>query len=282
MFVKAWAHTCKQENKVVAPLPEALTPSLDRSLIKDTTGLDEQMLNIVRSLNDGGRIAGSIRNLSSIPAWDRGDDGVFATLVLSRGDVEKLRERVKNESPDPSELLHLSTLVVAYAYVWTCLVKARGGDMERPFKRVDTSRDVETDIARREDDGVCEPHDMDFDDAVSAISADEELQLGQIYFALPLRWLREPLKAEEMAALAVKASSALMRSGGGGGGSCRRKCINPIVVSDKYRLQVGSGDDTVGSGRVRRKGRNVDGGGGSTSSGRRRKCYAAELSTIEE
>ncbi|XP_048605803.1 phenolic glucoside malonyltransferase 2-like [Brassica napus] len=132
MFVKAWAHTCKQENKVVAPLPEALTPSLDRSLIKDTTGLDEQMLNIVRSLNDGGRIAGSIRNLSSIPAWDRGDDGVFATLVLSRGDVEKLRERVKNESPDPSELLHLSTLVVAYAYVWTCLVKARGGDMERP------------------------------------------------------------------------------------------------------------------------------------------------------
>ncbi|KAG2321596.1 hypothetical protein Bca52824_014809 [Brassica carinata] len=105
--------------------------SLDRSLIKDTTGLDEQMLKIVRSLNDGGRIAGSRRNLSSIPAWERGDDGVFATLVLSRGDVERLRERVRNES-GPSQL-HLSTLVVSYAYVWTCLVKARGGgDMERP------------------------------------------------------------------------------------------------------------------------------------------------------
>ncbi|CAG7898819.1 unnamed protein product [Brassica rapa] len=129
---------------------------------------------------------------------------------------------------------------------------------------------------------ICNSDDMDFDDAVSAISAEEELQLGQIYFALPLRWLREPLKAEEMAALAVKASSALMRSGGGGGGSCRRKCIDHVVVSDKYRLQVGSGDDTVGSGRVRRKGRNVDGGGGSSSSGRKRKCYAAELSTIEE
>ncbi|CAN7053874.1 unnamed protein product, partial [Brassica rapa subsp. trilocularis] len=117
---------------VVAPLPETLTPSLDRSLIKDTTGLDEQMIKIVRSLNDDGRIVGRRRNLSSIPAWERGDDGVFATLVLSRGDVERLRERVENESSSPSELLHLSTLVVAYAYVWTCLVKARGGDMERP------------------------------------------------------------------------------------------------------------------------------------------------------
>ncbi|KAJ4873804.1 hypothetical protein Rs2_44447 [Raphanus sativus] len=129
---------------------------------------------------------------------------------------------------------------------------------------------------------ICNSDDMDFDDAVSALSADEELQLGQIYFVLPLRWLREPLGAEEMAALAVKASSALMRSGGGGGGgSCRRKCIDPIVVSGKYSLGVGSGDETVGSGGVRRKGRNAD-GGGSSSSGRRRKCYAVELSTIEE
>ncbi|EOA15637.1 hypothetical protein CARUB_v10005881mg [Capsella rubella] len=129
---------------------------------------------------------------------------------------------------------------------------------------------------------ICNSDDMDFDDAVSAISADEELQLGQIYFALPLCWLRQPLKAEEMAALAVKASSALMRGGGGGGGGggCRRKCVDPIV-SDKCRTRVGSADDTVGSGAGRRKVRNVD-GGGSLSSSRRRKCYAAELSTIEE
>ncbi|KFK30348.1 hypothetical protein AALP_AA7G249700 [Arabis alpina] len=121
---------------------------------------------------------------------------------------------------------------------------------------------------------ICNSDDMDFDDAVSAISADEELQLGHIYFALPLCWLRQPLKAEEMAALAVKASSALMR-----GGSCRRKSVNPIVVSDKFRMRGGgSGDDTVGSGGGRKKGRNGDGGG----SGRRRKCYAVELSTIDE
>ncbi|KAL1188882.1 hypothetical protein V5N11_000997 [Cardamine amara subsp. amara] len=125
---------------------------------------------------------------------------------------------------------------------------------------------------------ICNSDDMDFDDVVSAISADEKLQLGQIYFALPLCWLRQPLKAEEMAALAVKASSALMRNGGGGG--CRRKCVDPIVA-DKSRLRFGSGDDTVGSRTVRRKARN-DHGGGSVSSSRRRKCYAAELSTIDE
>uniref|UniRef100_M4DI84 Uncharacterized protein n=1 Tax=Brassica campestris TaxID=3711 RepID=M4DI84_BRACM len=131
MFVKAWAHTCKQhlqENNVIFSLPENLTPSLDRSLIKDTTGLDEQMINIVRSLKQG-KLIGS-RSLNSTPASERGDDVVFATLVLSRGDVERLRERVKNESPDPSQL-HLSTFVISYAYLWTCLVKARGGDMER-------------------------------------------------------------------------------------------------------------------------------------------------------
>ncbi|CAN6910770.1 unnamed protein product [Brassica oleracea] len=132
---------------------------------------------------------------------------------------------------------------------------------------------------------ICNSDDMEFDEALSAISADEELQLGQIYFALPLRYLRQPLQAEEMAALAAKANSALMRSGGGGGGgSCRRRRVDPIVAGDKYRVRVASCDDTVGSGFGRRKGRNADGGGGggSTSSRRRRECYAAELSTIEE
>ncbi|XP_009105714.1 phenolic glucoside malonyltransferase 2-like [Brassica rapa] len=132
MFIKAWAHVCKQhleENNVIFSLPETLTPSLDRSLIKDTTGLDEQMLKIVRSLKQG-KLIGS-RSLSPIPAWELGDDFFFSTLVLSRGDVERLRERVKTTSSPPSQL-HLSTFVIAYAYVWTCLVKAREGNMERP------------------------------------------------------------------------------------------------------------------------------------------------------
>ncbi|KAG2327282.1 hypothetical protein Bca52824_010010 [Brassica carinata] len=63
---------------------------------------------------------------------------------------------------------------------------------------------------------VCNSDEMDFDDAVSAVSGDEELRSGQLYFVLPLTWLNHPLRAEEMAGLAVKASSALAKSGGVG------------------------------------------------------------------
>ncbi|KAG2313022.1 hypothetical protein Bca52824_024579 [Brassica carinata] len=126
MFVKAWAHLCKQhmemeENRDVSSLPETLTPSLlDRSLIKDSTGLYEQMIEIVTSLN--GR-----RSLCPpLPAQEPEHDVVLTTLVLSRYDVKRLRERVSM-----TQSLHLSTFVVAYAYVWTCLVKARGGKGER-------------------------------------------------------------------------------------------------------------------------------------------------------
>ncbi|CAH8363826.1 unnamed protein product [Eruca vesicaria subsp. sativa] len=129
MFVKAWAHLCKQhleENSDLFSLPETLTPFLDRSFFKNQTGLDEEMVKIVRTLKQDE--TKTSRSLSPIPAWESGDDVVFATLVLSRSDVSRLRERVKN----PSQLLHLSTFVVSYAYVWTCLVKARGEeDTER-------------------------------------------------------------------------------------------------------------------------------------------------------
>lgn len=60
---------------------------------------------------------------------------------------------------------------------------------------------------------ICNSDEMEFDDVVSPIHDDELLQLGQLYFSLPLNRLRRPLQPEEMAALAVKASSALAKSG---------------------------------------------------------------------
>lgn len=69
---------------------------------------------------------------------------------------------------------------------------------------------------------ICNSDDMDFDDVVYPVSNDDELLPGQLYFALPLSRLRCRLQADEMAALAVKASSALMKSAGNKCG-CRRK-----------------------------------------------------------
>lgn len=62
---------------------------------------------------------------------------------------------------------------------------------------------------------ICNSDEMDFGNVVCAVNAEEELQLGQLYFALPLSHLKHKLKAEEMAALAVKASSAINNSSSG-------------------------------------------------------------------
>ncbi|CAH8337395.1 unnamed protein product [Eruca vesicaria subsp. sativa] len=124
MFFRSWSHLCKQllkEESVIPSLPKTLTPSLDRSLIKDQTELDKKMIDFVRCLKKD-------KSLTPVPVLELGHDVVLTTLVLTSTDVEKLREQVKSQD---QSLLHLSTFVVAYAYVWTCLVKARGGSGER-------------------------------------------------------------------------------------------------------------------------------------------------------
>ncbi|EOA14145.1 hypothetical protein CARUB_v10027290mg [Capsella rubella] len=112
---------------------------------------------------------------------------------------------------------------------------------------------------------VCNSDEMDFDDAVSAVSGNEELRSGQLYFVLPLTWLNHPLRAEEMAALAVKASSALTKSGGVGWVS-------------------GDGDVSVSEKTYQR--RNIAGvktnGGGGRGCGKGKRRFTANLSTIAE
>ncbi|KAL1218265.1 hypothetical protein V5N11_013596 [Cardamine amara subsp. amara] len=106
---------------------------------------------------------------------------------------------------------------------------------------------------------VCNSDDMDFDDAVLAVSGSDDLRPGELYFVLPLTWLNHPLRAEEMAALAVKASSALTKSGGG-----------DLSYGDECRVK-----------RVKRNscgGRGCGGGGG----GKGRRKFTAELSSIAE
>ncbi|KAJ0692479.1 hypothetical protein HanPI659440_Chr15g0586471 [Helianthus annuus] len=61
---------------------------------------------------------------------------------------------------------------------------------------------------------ICNSDEMDFDNVVYPIKDHEELQPGQLYFALPLNRLKRRLQPEEMAALAVKASAALAKCGG--------------------------------------------------------------------
>ncbi|CAN4082824.1 unnamed protein product [Withania somnifera] len=115
---------------------------------------------------------------------------------------------------------------------------------------------------------ICNSDEMDFGDVVSAISADEELQPGQLYFALPLSNLKRRLKAEEMAALAVKATSALNNGNGGEKYGCRRKS------SDLFIAEKGDNDNSSAAAELKRA-------RSSGGSGRRGK-FTARLSAIPE
>lgn len=104
---------------------------------------------------------------------------------------------------------------------------------------------------------VCNSDHMEYDDFVSAVDVDDELQMGQLYFALPSSWLEQPLQAEDMAALAVKASLALPKSGDGNTkcGCCFRRPsvdddhLDPLLMysGEKYFTSRGSKVVAVGS-----------------------------------
>ncbi|KAI4314901.1 hypothetical protein L6164_027764 [Bauhinia variegata] len=95
---------------------------------------------------------------------------------------------------------------------------------------------------------ICNADEMEFGDVVRAIREEEELQPGQLYFALPLSRLKQPLPAEEMAALAVKASSALTKSSEGDKCCYRRKrVVFPYEENAKSSRRVSPGI-TVASG----------------------------------
>ena len=129
---------------------------------------------------------------------------------------------------------------------------------------------------------ICNSDDMDFDDVVKAVHDNGVLQPGQLYFALPLDRLNRPLKAEEMAALAVKASSALAKSGYGEKLGSRRRQIVLFSGEDNGRgcrkvapAGGGVGDTIDMSNRGRnRSGRGRRGGGKGK--------FAAVLNSIPE
>jgi hypothetical protein len=70
--------------------------------------------------------------------------------------------------------------------------------------------------------------------AVAAVAPGEELQAGQIYFVLPAEMRRRRLTREEVAALAVRASSALVKAAAAAQPSSpcrrlRRGAVAPLV-----------------------------------------------------
>ncbi|KAK8686000.1 hypothetical protein V6N13_125028 [Hibiscus sabdariffa] len=115
---------------------------------------------------------------------------------------------------------------------------------------------------------ICNADEMDFCHVVSAIEEDQQLHPGQLYFALPLAWLNHPLQPQDMAALAVKASSALMKTTSP---SPTTKAVTPFAFSEQSPALEGAS----AAGQKRRRGRGRWRGRGSRK-------FKAVLSSIPE
>ncbi|XP_074573659.1 uncharacterized protein LOC141830078 [Curcuma longa] len=90
---------------------------------------------------------------------------------------------------------------------------------------------------------VCDADNMEIEASAPEVRAAEELRQGQLYFVLPRAMLRRPLQAEDLAALAVKASAALERRSGKG----EEAAAPPVLPA----VETGGGKRRGGRGRGR-------------------------------
>ncbi|XP_010909383.1 uncharacterized protein [Elaeis guineensis] len=91
---------------------------------------------------------------------------------------------------------------------------------------------------------VCDADVMEIDGFVSAVGADEELWPGNLYFLLPRTMLKHRLHAEDLAALAVRGSAALMNSVPAKERIRQGTAMSPLV------FDVGSGEGAAVGGEV--------------------------------
>uniref|UniRef100_A0ACD6A9M8 Uncharacterized protein n=1 Tax=Avena sativa TaxID=4498 RepID=A0ACD6A9M8_AVESA len=75
----------------------------------------------------------------------------------------------------------------------------------------------------------CDADGMGFKGSVSPVAGGEELRPGQIYFVLPEEMLRRSITLEEVAALAVKASAALVKAATAPSAGSRRRRVTPLM-----------------------------------------------------
>ncbi|KAM0905036.1 hypothetical protein ACQ4PT_017628 [Festuca glaucescens] len=121
----------------------------------------------------------------------------------------------------------------------------------REYPRGTTVAQVLEGSMAAEDGGwfLCDADAMGFEGPAPAVGGGEELRPGQIYFVLPSEARRTGLRREDVAALAVRASAALVgranakaASGGGGGGLRRRRAmsVSPLVFAPPREEAGGS------------------------------------------
>lgn len=106
---------------------------------------------------------------------------------------------------------------------------------------------------------LCPWEFMFVDSDAPQVPTDEELQLGQIYFLMPVSQLRAPLSLQDLCSLAIKASVALAK---GSSLSAMRSPVSDrnVAASQLGCCKVPTGFDMVGSmsSRMRRGNQRIE------------------------
>ncbi|KDO51167.1 hypothetical protein CISIN_1g044220mg, partial [Citrus sinensis] len=105
--------------------------------MKDPTGIDMVFINnwLAFTVSDTNP---NKRSLKSLPSFVDLDNLVQATFVLTCEDIKELRDnilsvldKVNGNEVKKFDKLHLSTFVLTGAYVYSCMVKAKGAENNR-------------------------------------------------------------------------------------------------------------------------------------------------------
>ncbi|KAF6986782.1 hypothetical protein CFC21_004501 [Triticum aestivum] len=130
---------------------------------------------------------------------------------------------------------------------------------------------------------LCDADEMPFEGPVAAVGVAEELRPGQIYFLLPAEARRNGLRREDLAALAVRASAALVKkantaaSSAGVGRRRRAGSVAPLVFAPPQEVVETVAYKTVPALAAKR--RPV---ARANSSGRMQPRFAPDLTAIPE
>ncbi|XP_010270614.1 PREDICTED: uncharacterized protein LOC104606896 [Nelumbo nucifera] len=90
---------------------------------------------------------------------------------------------------------------------------------------------------------ICNSDKLFYDSLIPPLHPAQQLQPGQLYFVLPLTRLHYRLTASDMAALAVKASTALTHESKKTGRRGKRIRVSPAIFEVDARVEEGEVDD---------------------------------------
>ncbi|RWR93065.1 malonyl-coenzyme A:anthocyanin 3-O-glucoside-6''-O-malonyltransferase-like protein [Cinnamomum micranthum f. kanehirae] len=113
-FMKSWSTINRTGDMSLI----AAVPIYDRDLVKDPNGLKRLFMDQMEEYM-------LWKNVEQM-AVPKVEKPLRATFVLTRSDIERLKQRAMARPDSAEKPLRCSTFAAACGYVWVCLIKARG------------------------------------------------------------------------------------------------------------------------------------------------------------